>query len=37
MTSLIESLKKGPVMIMTLKSETEFPETLKNPMISMGM
>jgi hypothetical protein len=29
MTSLIESLKKGPVMILTLKSETEFPKALK--------
>jgi hypothetical protein len=37
MTSLIESLKKGPVMIMTLKCETEFPKALKNLMLSMGM
>jgi hypothetical protein len=37
MTSLIESLKKGPVMTMTLKSETEFPKALKNLMLSMGM
>jgi hypothetical protein len=29
MTCLIESLKKGPVMIMTLKCETEFPKALK--------
>jgi hypothetical protein len=37
MTNLIESLKKGPVMIMTLKCETEFPKALKNLMLSMGM
>jgi hypothetical protein len=37
MTSLIESLKKGPMMIMTLKCETEFPKALKNLMLSMGM
>jgi hypothetical protein len=28
---------KRPVMIMTLKSETEFPKALKNLMLSMGM
>jgi hypothetical protein len=37
MTNLIESLKKGPVMIMTLKCETEFPKALKNLMLSMRM
>jgi hypothetical protein len=37
MTSLTESIMKGPVMIMTLKSETEFPKALKNLMLSMGM
>jgi hypothetical protein len=37
MTSLTESIKKGPVMIMTLKCETEFPKALKNLMLSMGM
>jgi hypothetical protein len=37
MTNLIGSLKKGPVMTMTLKSETEFPKALKNLMLSMGM
>jgi hypothetical protein len=37
MTSLIESLKKGLVMIMTLKCETEFPKALKNLMLSVGM
>jgi hypothetical protein len=36
MTNLIESLKKGPEMIMTLKCETEFPKALKNLMLSMG-
>jgi hypothetical protein len=37
MTSLHESIMKGPVMIMTLKCETEFPKALKNLMLSMGM
>jgi hypothetical protein len=37
MTSLTESIKKGPVMIMTLKCDTEFPKALKNLMLSMGM
>jgi hypothetical protein len=37
MTSLHESIMKGPVMTMTLKSETEFPKALKNLMLSMGM
>jgi hypothetical protein len=37
MTSLHESIKKGPVMIMTLKCETEFPKALKNLMLCMGM
>jgi hypothetical protein len=37
MTNLIESLQKGPVMIMTLKCEIEFPKALKNLMLSMGM
>jgi hypothetical protein len=37
MTSLHESIKKGPVMTMTLKSETEFPKALRNLMLSMGM
>jgi hypothetical protein len=31
------STTKSPVMIMTLKSETEFPKALKNLMLSMGM
>ncbi|KAK1620552.1 hypothetical protein QYE76_026069 [Lolium multiflorum] len=37
MTSLIESIKKGPVMTMTLKCDTEFPKALKNIMESMGL
>jgi hypothetical protein len=37
MTSLTKSIMKGPVMIMTLKCETEFPKALKNLMLSMGM
>jgi hypothetical protein len=37
MTNLTESIRKGPVMIMTLKCETEFPKALKNLMLSMGM
>jgi hypothetical protein len=37
MTNIHESIKKGPVMTMTLKSETEFPKVLKNLMLSMGM
>jgi hypothetical protein len=37
MANLIKSLQKGPVMIMTLKCETEFPKALKNLMLSMGM
>jgi hypothetical protein len=28
---------KRPVMIVTLKCETEFPKALKNLMLSMGM
>ena len=34
---LIESIKKGPVMTMTLKCDTEFPKALKNIMESMGL
>jgi hypothetical protein len=37
MTNISESNKKGPVMTMTLKCETEFPKALKNIMLSMGM
>jgi hypothetical protein len=37
MTSIHESIKKGPVMTMTLKCEAEFPKALKNLMLSMGM
>ena len=37
MTSIVDSLKKGPLMTMTLECETEFPKALKTLMISMGM
>ena len=37
MTSLIDSVKKGPMMSMTLECETEFPKALKNLMVSMGL
>jgi hypothetical protein len=37
MSPLLESLKRGPLMTMTLECETEFPKALKNIMISMGM
>jgi hypothetical protein len=37
MTNLTKSIMKRPVMIMTLKCETEFPNDLKNLMLSMGM
>jgi hypothetical protein len=37
MATMSESVKKGPVMTMTLKSDTEFPKALKNLMLSMGM
>jgi hypothetical protein len=37
MASIPEAIKKGPVMTMTLNSETEFPKELKNLMLSMGM
>jgi hypothetical protein len=36
MTNLFESLKKRPMMVMTLKSETKIPKALKNLMLSMG-
>jgi hypothetical protein len=37
MASIPEAIKKGPMMTMTLKSETEFPKALKNLILSMGM
>jgi hypothetical protein len=37
MSIINESIKKGPVMTMTLKSDTKFPKALKNLMLSMGM
>ena len=36
MTNLIESIKKVPVMTMTLQCETEFPKALKDNMKSLG-
>ena len=36
MTALIESLKKGLVMTMTLECETKFPRALKDNMKSLG-
>src|SRR5664279_3706200 len=36
MTSLFDSLKKGPMMTMTLECDTEFPKVLKNLMLIMG-
>ena len=36
MTTLMEAIKKGPVMIMTLQCETEFPRALKDNMKSLG-
>jgi hypothetical protein len=37
MASINEFVKKGPVMTMTLKCDTEFPKALKNLMLSMRM
>ena len=37
MSRLLESLKKGPAMTMTLECETEFPKALKDLMLSMGL
>jgi hypothetical protein len=36
MANINESVKKGHMMTMTLKCETEFPKALKNIMLSMG-
>ena len=36
MTNLMESLRKGPVMTMTLQCETDFPRALKDNMKSLG-
>ena len=36
MTNLIGSLKKRPMMTMTLQSETDFPRALKDNMKSLG-
>ena len=37
MSLLIDSIKKGPVMTMTLECETEFPRALKDNMKSLGI
>ena len=37
MANLNESIKKGPMMTMTLKCDTEFPKALKNIMESMEL
>jgi hypothetical protein len=37
MPNLTESIMKEPVMIMTLKFDTEFPKALKNLILSMRM
>ena len=37
MSSLIESLRKGPTMTMTLESTTEFPKALENLMLSFEL
>ena len=36
MKSLFDSLKKGPLMTMTLECETEFPRVFKDLMLNMG-
>ena len=36
MSLLIDSIKKGPVMTMTLECETEFPRALKDNMKNLG-
>ena len=36
MSSLIESIKKGPVMTTTLECDSEFPRALKDNMKSLG-
>ena len=37
MSTINESVKKGPLMTMTLECETEFPNVLKNLMLGLGM
>lgn len=37
MASLIESIKKGPLMTMNLECEIEFQRALRNTMLSMGL
>ena len=36
MTSYFDSLKRGPMMTMTLECDTEFPRVLKDLMLIMG-
>ena len=36
MSLLIDSIKKGPVMTMTLECDTEFPRALKDHMKNLG-
>src|SRR3954463_10629099 len=37
MNSINKAVKKGPLMTMTLKCETEFPKALKDLMVAMGI
>src|SRR3954470_619026 len=37
MASINKAVKKGPLMIMTLECETEFPKALKTLMVSLGI
>ena len=37
MNSIKESLRKGPLMTITLECVTEFPKALKNLMVTMGI
>ena len=37
MNSINEAVRKGPLMTMTLECETEFPKSLKNLMVTMGI
>lgn len=37
MTSLIESIRKGPLLTMILRDETDYPRALKDIMLSLGL
>src|SRR3954470_5484908 len=37
MDTINESVRKGPLLTMTVECETEFPKALKNLMISLGI